>query len=112
RSGRHLAAVSGAENLGFAAAGDRDLAVEDEHLRVEIMRVVLVDCVGGHLTLPDIFVALLAQSSLETRFVHNGLPSSRYRSSTRSRVLTALSAPGFSSASAAARKSYSRAIAA
>src|SRR5690242_13629445 len=100
RSGGHLAAVAGAESLGFAAAGDRDLAAQDEHLRVEIMRVVFVDGIGRHLTLPDIFVALLAQPRFETRLIHGVLPVSRQRPKTRSRVLTALSGPGFSSASA------------
>src|SRR5437762_5739459 len=105
RSGRHLAAIAGAESLGFAVAGDRDLAVEHEHLRVEIMRMRVVDRVGRHLALPDIVVTLLAQPRFETRFGHVPLPHFADRPSTPSSVLTALSGPGFSSASAAARKS-------
>src|SRR5437763_13396443 len=69
RSGRHLAAVAGAESLGFAVAGDRDLAVEDEHLRVELMCMVLIDGVGGHFALADIVVAQLAEPRFETRLV-------------------------------------------
>src|SRR5438046_6141189 len=84
RSGRHLAAVAGAESLGFAVARDRDLAVEDEHLRVEIMRMRVVDRVGGHFALPDVVVALLAQPRLEARLVHGILPVLCYRPRTPS----------------------------
>src|SRR5207248_4400996 len=96
RSGRHLAAVAGAESLGFAVAGDRDLAVEHEHLRVEIMRMRVVDSVGRHLALPDIVVTLLAQPRFETRFVHVPLPYFADRPSTPLSVLTALLGASFS----------------
>src|SRR5581483_9779017 len=91
RAGGDLADIAGAEQLRLAVAGDRHLAVEQQHLGVELVAVLGVETVWLHVAL-DRLVAAGLQFALECGPVHRS-PFSRTAPETPGRHRNPTAAP-------------------